>query len=128
MRGGDPVVFTSHQLDLVDRLCDAVGILARGSMVAAGPVPELRRRESGRLLRVVVPDAPPGWAVALPGVRVVSERVGDTLLDLDAGIDDQAVLAAGLRTGRVVHFAPREPSLVELFREAVAEPAGTVAA
>ncbi|WP_448621230.1 ABC transporter ATP-binding protein [Geodermatophilus sp. URMC 65] len=128
VRGGVPVVFSSHQLDLVERLCDAVGILARGSMVAAGPVPELRRRESGRLLRVVVPDAPPGWAAALPGVRVESELAGDTLLALAPGTDDQAVLAAALRTGRVAHFAWREPSLVELFREAVAEPAGEVAA
>ena len=128
VRGGVPVVFSSHQLDLVERLCDAVGILARGSMVAAGPVPELRRRESGRLLRVVVPDAPPGWAVALPGVRVESELAGDTLLELAPGTDDQAVLAAALRTGRVGHFAWREPSLVELFREAVAEPAEEVAA
>ena len=128
VRGGVPVVFSSHQLDLVERLCDAVGILARGSVVAAGPVAELRRRESGRLLRVVVPDAPPGWAAVLPGVRVVSEQAGDTLLELGPGADDQAVLAAALRTGRVAHFAWREPSLVELFREAVAEPAGEVAA
>ena len=128
VRGGVPVVFSSHQLDLVERLCDAVGILARGAMVATGPVAELRRREAGRVLRVVVPDAAPGWAATLPGVRVVSERAGDTLLDLDPGADDQAVLAAALRTGRVTHFAWREPTLVELFREAVAEPAGEVAA
>ena len=128
VRDGVPVVFSSHQLDLVERLCDAVGILARGSMVAAGPVPELRRRESGRLLRVVVPDAPAGWAAALPGVRVVSERAGDTLLELAPGADDQAVLAAALRTGRVTHFAWREPTLVELFREAVAQPREEVAA
>ncbi|MGY1683237.1 ABC transporter ATP-binding protein [Geodermatophilus sp. SYSU D01176] len=128
VRGGVPVVFSSHQLDLVERLCDAVGILARGSMVAAGPVADLRRREAGRLLRVVVPDAAPGWAAALPGVRVVSEQAGDTLLELAPGTDDQSVLAAGLRTGRVEHFARREPSLVELFREAVTESAGTVAA
>ena len=127
-RGGVPVVFSSHQLDLVERLCEAVGILARGAMVATGPVAELRRREAGRVLRVVVPDAAPGWAATLPGVRVVSERAGDTLLDLDPGADDQAVLAAALRTGRVTHFAWREPTLVELFREAVAEPAGEVAA
>jgi ABC-2 type transport system ATP-binding protein len=128
VRDGVPVVFSSHQLDLVERLCDAVGILARGSMVAVGPVAELRRREAGGLLRVDVPDAPPGWAAGLPGVRVVSERAGDTLLELAPGTDDQAVLAAALRTGRVAHFARREPTLVELFREAVAEPAGEVAA
>jgi ABC-2 type transport system ATP-binding protein len=118
-RAGVPVVFSSHQLDLVERLCDAVGILARGRIVASGTVPELRAREGGRQLRVVVPDAPPGWAGAVPGVRVVSEQRGDTVLDLAPDADDQAVLAAALRTGPVTHFARREPSLVELFREAV---------
>jgi ABC-2 type transport system ATP-binding protein len=120
-RQGVPVVFSSHQLDLVERLCDSVGILARGRIVASGTVAELREREAGRLLRVVVPDAPAGWAASLGGVRVVSERAGDTLLALDHGIDDQQVLAAALRTGRVAHFAWRQPTLVELFREAVAD-------
>ncbi len=122
-RAGVPVVFSSHQLDLVERLCDSVGILARGRMVATGTVDELRRRETGRLLRVVVPDAVPRWADGLPGARVVSEQAGDTLLELAPETDDQAVLAAALRTGRVTHFAWQQPSLVELFREAVATPA-----
>jgi ABC-2 type transport system ATP-binding protein len=121
-RNGVPVVFSSHQLDLVERLCDSVGILARGSMVATGTVEELRRRESGRLLRVIVPDATPHWARELPGVRVVSEQNGDTVLELADGTDDQTVLAAALRTGRVTHFAWQQPSLVELFRGAVATP------
>jgi len=128
VRAGVPVVFSSHQLDLVERLCDSVGILARGHMVATGTVDELRRREAGRLLRVVVPDAAAGWAAGLPGVRVVSEHAGDTLLEPAPGTDDQAVLAAALRTGRVTHFAWREPTLVELFREVVAVPTEQVAA
>jgi ABC-2 type transport system ATP-binding protein len=122
-RAGVPVLFSSHQLDLVERLCDSVGILARGRMVAAGTVGELRRREGGRLLRVEVPDAGAGWADGLPGVRVVSRQGADTLLELATGADDQAVLAAALATGRVSHFGWREPTLVELFREAVADPA-----
>jgi ABC-2 type transport system ATP-binding protein len=126
-RRGVPVVFSSHQLDLVERLCDSVGILARGRMVASGTVADLRRREAGRVLRVVVPDAGPGWAAALPGVRVLSESAGDTVLDLTEDADDQAVLAAAVRTGRVEHFAWRQPTLVELFREAVAAPQVTAA-
>ena len=123
-RQGVPVLFSSHQLDLVERLCDAVGILARGRIVASGPVPELRRKEGGRQLRVLVPEAVPGWAGGLPGVRVVSENGGgDTVLELAEGTDDQAVLAAALRTGPVEHFGWREPTLVELFREVVADPA-----
>jgi ABC-2 type transport system ATP-binding protein len=128
VRDGVPVVFSSHQLDLVERLCDSVGILARGSMVATGTVEELRRRDAGRLLRVVAPDAPHGWAAALPGVRVVSEQAGDTLLEPAPDLDDQAVLAAALQTGRVTHFAWREPTLVELFREVVAAPSAEEAA
>ncbi len=127
-RSGVPVVFSSHQLDLVERLCDSVGILARGRMVAAGTVDDLRRQETGRLLRIVVPDAPPHWAAAVPGVRVVSEQAGDTLLDLAADTDDQSVLAAALRTGRVTHFAWRRPTLVEMFREAVTAPEQEAAA
>jgi ABC-2 type transport system ATP-binding protein len=122
VREGVPVVFSSHQLDLVERICDSVGILARGRMVATGTVDELRRREAGRLLRVVVPDAAPRWAAALAGVRVVSEQAGDTLLELTPGTDDQAVLGAALQTGRVTHFAWQQPTLVELFRGAVAAP------
>ena len=103
------------------------------SSPAAGWWPPARSRScaaarAGRLLRVVVPDAPHGWAAALPGVRVVSEQAGDTLLELAAGADDQSVLAAALRTGRVTHFAWREPTLVELFREVVAAPTEEVAA
>ncbi len=127
-RRGVPVVFSSHQLDLVERLCDSVGILARGHIVATGTVEELRRRETGRLLRVDAPDASPGWAAGLPGVRTVSERAGNTLLELTADADDQAVLAAAVRTGRVTHFAPQQPTLVELFREAVATTPSDVAA
>jgi ABC-2 type transport system ATP-binding protein len=127
-RQGVPVVFSSHQLDLVERLCDSVGILARGRIVASGTVAELREREAGRLLRVVVPHAATGWAAPLQGVRVVSEQAGDTLLELAPGVDDQDVLAAALHTGRVVHFAWRQPTLVELFREAVADEEPAVAA
>jgi ABC-2 type transport system ATP-binding protein len=92
-------------------------------MVATGTVEELRSRGSGRLLRVVVPDATARWADGLPGVRVVSEQAGDTLLELAPGTDDQAVLGAALRTGRVGHFGWQQPTLVELFREAVTAPA-----
>jgi ABC-2 type transport system ATP-binding protein len=121
-RDGVPVVFSSHQLDLVERICDAVGIINAGAMVATGTVAELRRG-ARRQLRVVAPQAPPGWAAELPGVRVLSERAGEVVLELGGGpgdADDQAVLAAAMRTGRVEHFSWREPTLTELFREAVA--------
>ncbi|HEY7103511.1 MAG TPA: ATP-binding cassette domain-containing protein [Mycobacteriales bacterium] len=118
---GVPVVFSSHQLDLVERLCDSVGIINAGRMVAAGTVEDLRTQEGRRQLLVIVRDAPAGWAAAVPGVTVVSERRGELVLELADGADDQAVLAAASRAGRVEHFSWRQPTLTELFREAVTD-------
>ena len=120
-RRGVPVVFSSHQLDLVERLCDSVGIINAGRMVATGTVEDLRAQEGRRQLLVIVRDAPAGWAAVIPGVTVVSERRGELVLELEDGVDDQEVLAAAARAGRVEHFSWRQPTLTELFREAVTD-------
>lgn len=119
-REGVPVIFSSHQLDMVERLCDSVGIINAGTIVATGTVADLRAREGRRQLRVVAPDAPQGWAGDLPGVQVLSQDGAEVLLGLANGTDDQVVLRAALATGRVEHFSWRQPTLSELFREAVA--------
>ena len=117
---GVPVVFSSHQLELVERLCDAVAIIDAGRLVAAGEVEELRARNGRRLLRVDVdgPD-PVGWAEQLRGVDVqVRDRTGVVVL-LEDGVDDQGVLAAAQTAGAVRHFAAVRPTLSELYREVV---------
>ena len=121
-RAGVPVVFSSHQLELVERICDSVGIINAGQLIAGGTVAELRGRAGRRRLRVVAPDAVAGWAAGLPGARVLTEEGGEVVLELGTGAgdaDDQRVLAEALRAGRVEHFSWQEPSLVELFRAAV---------
>lgn len=117
---GVPVVFSSHQLDLVERLCDRVGIVRSGRLVASGTVEELRSGATVRLA-VDVPDAPPGWADGLPGVGVVRMSGSTTLLELAGDADDQAVLRAALATGPVREFRRLRPTLAELFRDVVTE-------
>jgi ABC-2 type transport system ATP-binding protein len=117
---GVPVLFSSHQLELVERICDRVGIVRDGQMVAVGAVDELRERGGAHLV-VEAPGAKPGWANGIPGV-VVTEQNGDrTALDLQPGADDQAVLAAALATGPVREFARRRATLTKLFRDVVSE-------
>nr|WP_243869353.1 ATP-binding cassette domain-containing protein [Amycolatopsis granulosa] len=117
---GVPVVFSSHQLDLVERLCDRIGIVRDGHMVACGAVEELQAGSAVRLL-VDAPAAPAGWADGLAGVTVVRQAGGRTELELGEGADDQAVLRAALTTGPVHEFARHRPSLTELFRHVVTE-------
>ncbi|HVV21901.1 MAG TPA: ATP-binding cassette domain-containing protein [Pseudonocardiaceae bacterium] len=120
---GVPTVFSSHQLDLVERLCDRVGIVRSGQMVACGAIDELR---AGGVDEVVVdaPSAPDGWADHLPGVTVRAREGRRTVLALQPGADDQTVLRAALATGPVHEFARRRPSLTELFREVVTDHTG----
>ena len=115
---GVPVIFSSHQLELVEKLCHRVGIVVDGRIEAAGTVAELR---SGGPTQLVVhaPQASRGWADALPGVSTVDHDDGRTVLAMESGADDQAVLAAALKTGPVHEFARSQPSLAELFREVV---------
>jgi ABC-2 type transport system ATP-binding protein len=117
---GVPVMFSSHQLDLVERLCDRVGIVRSGQLVANGGVAELR--ESGPLRLVVdAPDAGEDWAAGLPGVRVVGVDGSRTTVELGEDGDDQQVLAAALKTGPVREFTRLRPSLTELYRNVVSE-------
>ncbi len=118
---GVPVVFSSHQLELVERLCDAVAIIDGGRLVAAGNVEELRRERQRPTLQVEVEGAP-GWEDALAGVQVLRRDGATSVLALTDGSDDQQVLAAAQRAGHVRHFGWVRPSLAELYREAITRP------
>ncbi|AGF71817.1 ABC transporter ATP-binding protein [Corynebacterium halotolerans] len=110
---GVPVIFSSHQLDLVQRLCDRIGIVAHGSMVTEGTVEALRT--SGPVLFEVHTPAR-GWYPA--GTAVVEEEENRVVLDV-GDVDDQTVLHAALAAGPVHSFTRRVPDLTELFREVV---------
>jgi ABC-2 type transport system ATP-binding protein len=118
-RGGAAVVFSSHQLELVERLCDSVAIVNHGRIVAAGRVDELRAERSEPRLLVEVEANGYRWTEGVPGVEVVEHDGDGVLLELRDGADDQRVLDAARRAGRVRRFVPVRPTLAELFREVV---------
>ena len=125
-RAGIPVIFSSHQLELVERLCDRVGIIQKGRLVASGTIDELRGTGPQQLW-VDAPAASPGWAASLRGARVVRSDGTRILLELDASTDDQAILRSALATGPVREFRRDLPSLLDVFREAMIEGTATVA-
>jgi ABC-2 type transport system ATP-binding protein len=121
-RSGVPVIFSSHQLELVERLCDSVCIVARGRVVASGPVTALREAElqrRPRRLRVTVLGAVAGWTDALPGARCLSTDGDTAVIELDPEASYDVILDAARSLGSVREFAEVRPSLSDLFREAV---------
>ena len=119
-RAGVPVVFSSHQLELVERLCDAVAIVRDGRVVASGRVAELRAQRGARRWRVEVAGARPDWVSAVPSVLVAHTDGDAVVVELSEDADEQTLLDAARRAGRVRRFAPVEPTLADLFREVVA--------
>ena len=111
-----PVLFSSHQLELVDQLCESVAIIDHGRLVACGEVDDLRAA-APRLLRVDVRGATPGWVEALTDVELIERADGRTVFKLSPAADPQRILDAARRSGSVTHFAELQPSLAELFRE-----------
>ena len=103
----------------MERLCDSVAIVVEGRIVAAGKVDELRAERSEPRLRIDVEGAADGWADQMPAVKVIARDEQGVLVELHEGADDQALLDAARRAGRVKRFEPARPTLAELFREAV---------
>ena len=118
---GVPVLFSSHQLELVERLCDSVAILKAGRLVAFGPVAELRAQGGRGAWRVAVDGADKRWIERVAGARVLEADARGLLVALQDGADEQALLDAARAAGRVWHFAREEPTLAELFKGVIAQ-------
>ena len=117
---GVPTLFSSHQLDVVERLCDRVVIIRSGRLVADGTIPELQATETPRW-RVVVEQAagsPPVEAASLnlPAPTVELDDAGRLVITA-AGADEQALLSAAQRLGTVRELGPVRHRLTEIFRE-----------
>ena len=128
-RAGVSIVFSSHQLELVQQLCEAVAILERGQVISSGRVEALVAQSGRRVLSVCVAGATEGWWREVDGVELLeaessppapgeapTHRVRLALVD---GAVEESVLDAARKAGRVTHFAVEQRSLTELFRETV---------
>ena len=116
---GAAVLFSSHQLDVVEHLCRQVVIIDRGRVVLSGEVDELRAASARRYVDVVLRGGGTGWAETIPGAEVAVRNGDRVRLLVDENADPAAILARAQAAGEVVEFAFVPPDLSEVFREAV---------
>jgi ABC-2 type transport system ATP-binding protein len=119
-RAGCCVLFSSHQLDLVEDLCESVVIIDHGRLVASGKVDDLATSGPRRLVVRVEGDRDGAWARRIPGITVSEIDRGALRLVLDESVDSDQVLKAAMAEGRVTEFVFERRRLSEVFREAVA--------
>jgi len=117
--GGAAVLFSSHQLDVVEHLCEDVVIINEGRVVLSGRVDALRAASPHRYVDVLLDGGGTDWAEAVEGAEIVM-RSGDRVrLMVDRDSDPAELVARARKAGEIVEFAFLPPRLSEVFREAV---------
>jgi ABC-2 type transport system ATP-binding protein len=115
---GAAVLFSSHQLDVVERLCDDLVIIAGGTIRAAGARDELRERYATPRYEIST-SGDLGWLRDEPGVEVVEFAGGHALFDAAEPTTAHRVLARAVAAGDVDSFTPQRPTLAQIFREVI---------
>jgi ABC-2 type transport system ATP-binding protein len=116
---GTTVLFSSHQLDLVESICEDVVIINAGRVVGAGDLAELRAGVPQRFVTVRYRGRAPDWSGSCSG-EIIEQREGEVRLRVPQSTDLAAMVAAVQRDSELVSFAYEPPTLSELFRQAVA--------
>ncbi|MFK5584820.1 ABC transporter ATP-binding protein [Serinicoccus sp. LYQ131] len=112
---GVPVLFSSHQLDLVDRLCDSIVVLHQGRVVAQGTAEELRANAPLRYRLTMTGDT--GWVRGVPGIGIIDLDGPSVLLEPEDEHVAERLLADAVSRGGVREFSRIRPTLSEIYRE-----------
>ncbi|HET9613375.1 MAG TPA: DUF4162 domain-containing protein, partial [Candidatus Limnocylindrales bacterium] len=123
---GRTLIFSTHQMETVEAMCESIAIIDRGRLVIGGPLRQIKRDSGRRLVKISVDDDHRlGWLAAVPGARILRPGIDRTEIELDASTEPAAVLAAAVAAGaRVSHFEVDDPSLEQIFIDHVGRPAG----
>ena len=147
---GSTLIFSTHQMEMVEELCEAVALIDKGRVVLAGPIRDVKRSTGRRVVRLALEgrgrkdrgledrglarahetsptdrdgDGSIPWLAELPGVRV--SRWGQDYAELEVphDVDPELVLRTALENGeRVTNFLIADPSIEEIFIEHVGRP------
>ena len=120
---GKTLIFSTHQMETVEELCESIAILDRGVVVAGGSVRDVRRSTGRQMVRVAVEGDPEmAWLGTLDGVRVIRSGQDYTEAEVAPGHDPGSVLREALSRGcEVRHFEMTDPSLEQIFIERVGQ-------
>ena len=127
-RRGKALIFSTHQMETVEELCESIVIVDQGRIVVGGHVRDVKRAMGRQVVRLATDGANGtdelAWVESMPGVSLT--RRGEDYLELHvrSDTDPTSLLTAALERGeRVTRFEISDPSLEEVFIEHVGRPA-----
>jgi ABC-2 type transport system ATP-binding protein len=123
---GKTLIFSTHQMETVEELCESIAIVDRGRVVVSGAVRDVKRGMNRQVVRLATDGDGNGaeWLKELPGISVIAQRADYVELRVPADRDPETILRTALDRGdRVSRFEISDPSLEEIFIEHVGRPA-----
>ncbi|QBD76861.1 ABC transporter ATP-binding protein [Ktedonosporobacter rubrisoli] len=120
-RRGKTIIFSTHQLEQVEEMCEDVLIINKGQSVVQGNVREVKRQHGRNVLRLKLDNDPQAsWLDAIDGVQVTKRRQDYIEMQLSHGLNPNFILSEALRRGASVsRFEITDPSLTDIFIELV---------
>ncbi len=120
-RRGKTIIFSTHQMEQAEELCQAIAIIHRGRLVVHGDLRSVKRSTGRQVVRLALADDPDiPWLDHLPGVTVTKQRPDFIEMDMRHDSDPETILHAALEHGgRVTRFEIGEPSLNDIFLASV---------
>ena len=120
-RRGKTIIFSTHQLEQVEEMCEDIVIINKGQAIVQGSVRDIKRQHGRNVVRLKLDnDAEALWLDTLPGIQVTKRRQDYIEMQLQANISPNTVIEAALQHGGIVTlFEIAEPSLTDIFIEAV---------
>jgi ABC-2 type transport system ATP-binding protein len=122
---GKTIIFSTHQLEQVEELCEDMVLINHGQVVVEGHVQEIKRQQGRQVARLTLDNDPQAlWLEQLPGVQVTKRRQDYLELQLQADLPPNLIVEAALAHGGIIsRFEVVEPSLTDIFMELVGAPA-----
>src|SRR6202790_1349029 len=120
-RRGKTILFSTHQLEQAEELCQEIVIINKGQSVVQGSVREVKRQHGRNVARLKLDNDPEAsWLEQLPGVQVTKRREDYIEMHIQANLNPNVIVEAALQHGGIIsRFELTEPSLTDIFIEQV---------
>lgn len=120
-RRGKTIIFSTHQLEQAEELCQDIVIINKGQSIVQGSVREVKHQQGRQVVRLKLENDPEAsWLEQLAGVQVTKHREDYIEMHIQANLNPNVIVEAALHHGGIINrFELTEPSLTEIFIEKV---------
>jgi ABC-2 type transport system ATP-binding protein len=120
---GKTIIFSTHQMEMAESLCESLAIVDRGKVVVGGTLRDVKRSLGRQVVKISVSDHRLGFLAGVAGAKVIRWGVEQSEIELEPGVEPAVVLRAAVESGAEVrHFEIADPSLEQIFIDHVGLP------